>query len=80
MRYYSEIGPRLEKNLGVLKDLVRFGRWKYTWNHLKYLIYELVAKRTQSGPNKTFRRPVTMYRRRSSRRPYLHHRRSFARC
>jgi hypothetical protein len=38
LRYYSEPGPRLEKNPGILKDLVRFGRWNYSWKHSEYLI------------------------------------------
>lgn len=40
MRYYSEQRPRLEKKPGILKDQVRFGRWRYTWKRSEYLIYE----------------------------------------
>lgn len=40
MRYYGEQGPRLEKKPGILKDQVRFGRWRYTWKRSEYLIYE----------------------------------------
>jgi transitional endoplasmic reticulum ATPase len=54
LRYYSEPGPRLEKNPGVLKDLVRFGRWNYTWKHSEYLIYELAVNEPMRGQTKLF--------------------------
>lgn len=54
VRYYSEPGPRLEKKPGVLKDLVRFGRWKYTWKLSEYLIYEIFLNEPIRGQTKLF--------------------------
>jgi transitional endoplasmic reticulum ATPase len=54
VRFYNEPGPRLEKKPAVLKNLVRFGRWKYTWERSDYLIYELVINEPMRGPTKLF--------------------------
>lgn len=54
MRYYSEQGPRLEKKPGILRDGVRFGRWRYTWKHSEYLVYEHLIP-------EPFRRPTVVF-------------------
>jgi transitional endoplasmic reticulum ATPase len=54
MRYYSEPGPRLKKEPGILKDQVRFGRWRYAWKHSEYLVYELLMNEGFRGQLKLF--------------------------
>lgn len=54
LRYYSEPGPRLAKKLGVLKDNIRFGRWRYSWKDSEYLIYEIIIEQPMRGQTKLF--------------------------
>jgi transitional endoplasmic reticulum ATPase len=54
IRYYNEPGPRLEKNPGILKDHVRFGRWRYVWKHAEYLIYEVLINNQSYGQARLF--------------------------
>jgi transitional endoplasmic reticulum ATPase len=46
VRYYSEAG--------ILKDQVRFGRWRYIWKNSNYLIYEMLVNDPMQGQLKLF--------------------------
>jgi transitional endoplasmic reticulum ATPase len=40
IRSFAAPGSRLETEAGHLKDDVKFGRWKYNWHNVDFLVYE----------------------------------------
>jgi transitional endoplasmic reticulum ATPase len=53
-RSYKAPGPRLEGKPGILKDHVRFGRWKYVWKGYEFLLYEVEYNDVVRMPTKLY--------------------------
>jgi transitional endoplasmic reticulum ATPase len=56
VRSYKSPGPRMffAGKPGILKDNVRFGRYRYTWNSKEYFLYETEYTENFKPPTKLF--------------------------